>query len=72
MTDTIKKLLLKLDAEIADKRLEVENATIDLKGLREKRRAMAMRYCKHEKTYERSVMGREIDKYCEDCGECLT
>ena len=65
-------MLAKLDADIAAKRAEVEDATIDLKALREKRRALAMRGCKHEKTYERSVMGREIDKYCEDCGECLT
>jgi hypothetical protein len=31
----------------------------------------ALRFCEHEKTYERSCMGRETDTYCDICGECL-
>jgi hypothetical protein len=68
----LKAKLAALDADIATKRGEVEDATLDLRHLREKRKAFAMRNCKHEDTYERSVMGREIDKYCSICGECLT
>lgn len=68
----LKNKLATMDADIATKRGEVEDVTLDLRHLRDKRKAFAMRNCGHEKTYERSVMGREIDKYCDICGECLT
>lgn len=64
--------LAELDAEIKEKRGEVEDAQLDLKHLAEKRRAFANRNCPHEATYQRSVMGREIDTYCKDCGECIS
>lgn len=68
----LKEKLAEMDAEIKSKAADIEDAQLDLRHLREKRRAFARRNCKHEKTYERSCMGREIDTYCDTCGECLT
>lgn len=65
-------MLATMDADIATKRAEVEDATLDLKHLREKRKAFAMRNCPHTKKYQRSVMGRDIDTHCELCNEQLS
>jgi hypothetical protein len=67
----LKAKLAEMDQLIQDKRADVEDAQLDLKHLVEKRRAFAMRNCKHERTYKRSVMGREIDTYCEICDSAL-
>jgi hypothetical protein len=69
---TLKQHLAEMDGEIKDKVAKVEDLQIEIRFLREKRRAFANRHCKHEHTYQRSVMGREIDTYCDICGNCLT
>jgi hypothetical protein len=71
MLEHRKVALSKLDVEIAQKRAEVEESQLKLRHLVEGRRAFALRFCGHEKTYERSCMGSEVDTYCDICGESL-
>lgn len=65
----LREALKVMDDEIAVKRGEIEDAHLDLKHLAEKRSAWAKRNCPHERTFERSVMGREIEKRCSLCNE---
>jgi len=65
----LKIALAQMDAEIADKRGDVEDAQLELKHLAEKRRAFAKRNCPHTNKYTRSIMGRETERRCELCNE---
>ena len=67
----LKAKLAEMDAEIKVKRGEIEDMQLDLRHMAEKRHAFARRNCTHERTYQRSCMGREIDTYCEICNEAL-
>jgi hypothetical protein len=65
----LKTKLAELDAALKVKAGEVEDAQLELKHMREKRRAFARRNCKHQRTYQRSIMGREFETRCETCNE---
>ena len=67
----LKAKLAEYDELIAAARVKRDEAEADLKALSTKRESYARIHCKHERTYQRSVMGREIDTYCEDCGVAL-
>jgi hypothetical protein len=67
----LKAKLVEMDQAIKSKQADVEDTQLELKHLREKRKAFANRNCPHTKKYQRSVMGREIDTYCELCNEFL-
>jgi len=67
----LKEKLATMDAMIKVKAADIEDAQIDLRHLVDKRHAFARRNCKHARTYERSVMGRDIETRCEICDEEL-
>lgn len=65
----LKSTLAQMDAEIKKKSADIEDAQLDLRHMREKRRSFARRNCSHPDTYERSIMGREFETRCKVCGE---
>jgi len=67
----LKEKLATMDAMIKVKAADIEDAQLDLRHLIEKRRAFARRNCKHARTYQRSIMGREMETRCEICNEPL-
>lgn len=67
----LKEKLAEMDAAIDVARLARDNANLDLELLVKKRQGFARINCSHPETYERSVMGRDIDTYCKVCGSAL-
>lgn len=59
-SDKIREAREKLDAVAGNLRLELEHVSIELRYLQQK--------CPHPDAYRRSVMGREIEERCPDCG----
>jgi len=66
--DELKRKLADFDGKIAAQATVAEDAQLDLEVLWKKREAFARRYCPHTATYTRSVMGRDTEKRCKDCG----
>lgn len=67
----LKAKLKELDDKLAILAGEIEDLQYDAEALLKKRKSFARRNCKHPRTYQRSVMGKEIDTYCEVCDEEL-
>jgi hypothetical protein len=67
----LKAKLKELDDKLAVLSGEIEDMQYEAEALLKKRRAFARRNCKHQRTRQRSVMGKEIVTYCDICDEEL-
>ena len=65
----LKRKLGELDSQMMDLGMEIESIQYEIEALAKKRKALARRHCPHSRTYQRSVMGKEIEICCKLCGE---
>jgi hypothetical protein len=63
----LKKRLKEFDDQIGEAAQKLEDAQLDLEVLYKKRTNFARRNCPHTATYNRSIMGREIETRCKLC-----